>query len=142
MANEKSDSKNYGYDTCGTSSSTIFSSGSALSSSAATRGFLCGSVTTGLEVATQNYMEKYSDRLETFKTYPVKPYHPRPSELAALGFYYVGPHDRVRCFSCNIDVHNFEEMDLVLNEHYRWSCGNCAYLKHIENFKKQEYLQY
>jgi hypothetical protein len=138
MANEMSDSKNY--DTCGTTSSTIFSSGSALSSNSATRGF--SSVTSALGFATQNYMEKYSDRLETFKAYPVKPYHPRPSELAALGFYYVGPRDRVRCFCCNIDVHNFEETDLVLNEHYRWSCGNCAYLKHIANFKKQDYLRY
>jgi hypothetical protein len=106
--------------------------GSALSSNATTRGFSYAS--TGY--ATQKYMEKYSDRLETFKAYPVKPYHPRPSELAALGFYYIGPRDKVKCFSCNICVHNFEETDLVLNEHYRWSCGNCDYLKHIASFRK------
>ena len=81
-------------------------------------------------------MTKYSHRLESFSTYPIKPYHPRPSELAALGFYYVGRDDKVKCFSCNICVHNWEAGDLVLNEHYRWALGNCRYLNHITNFRQ------
>ena len=80
-------------------------------------------------------MATYTDRLDTFRTYPVKPYHPRPSELAALGFYYVGRDDKVKCFSCNHCIHNWEASDLVLNEHYRWALGNCRYLNHITSFR-------
>jgi hypothetical protein len=80
-------------------------------------------------------MDSYSARLETFKTYPVKPFHPRPSELAALGFYYLGLDDKVKCFSCNLRLHHWEQSDLVLNEHYRWSLGDCRFMNHINNFR-------
>ena len=97
---------------------------------------LGGATCTDSSIFKYKNMANYTDRLETFERYPIKPYHPRPSELAALGFYYLGIADKVKCFSCNSCVCNWESTDLVLNEHYRWALGHCPYLNYINNFRK------
>lgn len=81
-------------------------------------------------------MSKYTHRLDSFTSYPIKAYHPRPSELAALGFYYEGAGDKVRCFSCNVGLCNWVTSDFVMNEHHRWSLGKCRYLNHINSFRQ------
>jgi hypothetical protein len=79
-------------------------------------------------------MAEYSKRLETFKDYSPRPFHPRASELAALGFFYLGNGDKVQCFCCGICIHDWQASDMVLNEHARWSLGKCNFLRHITNF--------
>jgi hypothetical protein len=80
-------------------------------------------------------MRDYTNRLNTFINFPTQPFGPRPSELAALGLYYLGISDKTRCFSCKTVFHNWETSDLVLNEHFRWSLGRCGYLNHVMNYK-------
>jgi hypothetical protein len=81
-------------------------------------------------------MSSYIHRLESFESYPVRPYHPRPSELAALGFYYLGLSDNVKCFCCNLILCNWEIHDCAMREHYKHSLGTCAYVNHINNFRQ------
>jgi hypothetical protein len=86
-----------------------------------------------METYRQRGMNTYAGRMESYNTYPLKPFHPRPSELAASGFFYLGTKDKVKCHSCNIVLYNWEDTDLAMNEHARWSLGTCAYLNHILN---------
>ena len=78
-------------------------------------------------------MQYYSDRLETFKNFPIKAYGPRPSELASLGFYYLNRgSDVVGCFSCYIEISDWGETEDILNKHL--SLGPCEYMDHIMNY--------
>lgn len=44
-----------------------------------------------------------------------------PKELAKTGFYYIGPHDQVKCYICQIQVSSWEMGDDEITEHIRWS---------------------
>eukprot|EP00079_Xenopus_tropicalis_P033431 XP_017947202.1 PREDICTED: uncharacterized protein LOC100487218 [Xenopus tropicalis] len=43
--------------------------------------------------------------------------HLSPNDLAQAGFYYVGPGDRVRCFSCGGEVENWQPGHVPLSQH-------------------------
>jgi hypothetical protein len=90
--------------------------------------------TLGKRPINNQLMADYSKRLETFKEYSPRPFHPRASELAALGFFYLGNGDKVQCFCCGICIHDWQASDMVLNEHARWSLGKCNFLRHITSF--------
>lgn len=73
-----------------------------------------------------------SFRLQSFNNWTVA--HVSPEALAAAGFYYVGPDDKVRCFCCSIEIGRWAVNDDPLVEHISWSsrcrfalnlpCGN------------------
>ncbi|XP_065349803.1 death-associated inhibitor of apoptosis 1-like [Cloeon dipterum] len=42
-------------------------------------------------------------------------------ELAAAGFYYMGPEDNVICFFCRVQIKGWETDDKADTEHKRWS---------------------
>lgn len=73
-----------------------------------------------------------SSRLQSFDNWPVS--YVSPETLAAAGFYYIGPDDKVRCFCCSIEIGRWTENDDPLEEHKFWSsrcrfalnlpCGN------------------
>lgn len=65
-------------------------------------------------------------RLATFKTWPLSVNFP-PEQLVALGFYYAGYADCIRCFSCGVGLKSWEQRDDVLTEHARWR-PNCPFL--------------
>lgn len=48
--------------------------------------------------------------------------------LEKTGFYYIGPHDQVKCFFCGTEVASWEVGDNEVIEHRRWS-PNCPLLK-------------
>ncbi|XP_041434090.1 uncharacterized protein LOC121398819 isoform X2 [Xenopus laevis] len=52
--------------------------------------------------------------------------HLSPNDLAEAGFYYVGPWDRVRCFSCGKRLHNWQPGDVPLTRHLN-SFPGCLY---------------
>jgi Inhibitor of Apoptosis domain len=45
----------------------------------------------------------------------------RCMDLAKDGFYYLGPHDKVRCVFCNLEVYKWEIMDQVHEEHMKFN---------------------
>ena len=51
-------------------------------------------------------------------------------ELAEGGFYMIARRDVVRCFSCNVVVHDWERSDNVIDEHRRYS-PNCSFLNKL-----------
>jgi baculoviral IAP repeat-containing protein 7/8 len=55
-------------------------------------------------------------------TAPVK-----PSELAEAGFYFIGPHDCVKCFYCDGELCNWKKGEIPWTEHRRWF-PNCQFL--------------
>ena len=69
-------------------------------------------------------MESY--RLSTFIRFPSNsPVNPRV--LAAVGFFYTGYKDRVKCFSCANCVDNWTIEDDVTSSH--WHKGGCAFMQ-------------
>ncbi|XP_015196862.2 baculoviral IAP repeat-containing protein 2 isoform X2 [Lepisosteus oculatus] len=62
-------------------------------------------------------MRHEQDRLETFQSWHLT--NITPSELAKAGFYYLGPADRVACFTCGGQLSNWEPGDRALSEHQR-----------------------
>jgi Inhibitor of Apoptosis domain len=51
------------------------------------------------------------------------------NELAMLGFYYIGPVDKVKCFFCHVQIDLWVPEDNVLIEHLRWS-PYCSLINH------------
>eukprot|EP00079_Xenopus_tropicalis_P038901 XP_017952672.1 PREDICTED: baculoviral IAP repeat-containing protein 2-like [Xenopus tropicalis] len=62
--------------------------------------------------------DEYS-RLETYQGHCHHFPHNNQQRLARAGFYYVGPEDRVRCFSCGGELENWEPGDVPLTRHRR-----------------------
>uniref|UniRef100_A0A6J0TTK0 Baculoviral IAP repeat-containing protein 2 n=1 Tax=Pogona vitticeps TaxID=103695 RepID=A0A6J0TTK0_9SAUR len=56
-------------------------------------------------------------RLLTFKSWHLS--FMSPSSLAKAGFYYVGPGDKVACFTCGGQLSNWEPKDNAMSEHQR-----------------------
>ena len=49
----------------------------------------------------------YDKRLESYTHWPK--HHPmRPESLAGAGFYYTGFSDKVRCFCCELTLHQWD----------------------------------
>lgn len=44
-----------------------------------------------------------------------------PRILAKIGFFYIGPYDRVKCNFCRIYIENWEINDVEISEHIKWS---------------------
>ena len=77
--------------------------------------------------ATLDYMW-YDKRLESFTYWPK--HHPmRPESLSGAGFYYTGFSDKVRCFSCEPTLQQWEVFDCALEQHKKHSNGNCNFFK-------------
>ncbi|OCT59021.1 uncharacterized protein LOC108703938 [Xenopus laevis] len=54
--------------------------------------------------------------------------HLSPHDLSQAGFYYVGPGDRVRCFSCGGELENWQPGDVPLTRHQQ-SFPDCPYVR-------------
>lgn len=65
-----------------------------------------------------NYIKEI-DRLQSFANWPVD--FIDKHILAKIGFYYFGDSDRVKCFVCSIEIHNWEEGDDPVADHKRHS---------------------
>eukprot|EP00079_Xenopus_tropicalis_P017459 XP_004917410.1 PREDICTED: uncharacterized protein LOC101733194 [Xenopus tropicalis] len=67
-------------------------------------------------------------RIESYKVAKKHFPYQTSDELAWAGFYYVGPGDRVRCFSCGGEVDNWEPEDVPLTRH-QLSFPHCSYVQ-------------
>lgn len=59
-------------------------------------------------------------RLRTFNKHWPHSYI-TPRVLAKIGFYYVEPHDQVKCHFCEVQVSSWEIGDNEVEEHEKWS---------------------
>lgn len=81
---------------------------------------------TSIQMST-NDLNREENRLKTFDaSWPHAFISPRI--LAKTGFYYIGPHDQVKCYFCKVEVSSWEMGDNEVTEHSRWS-PNCPLLK-------------
>jgi len=77
-----------------------------------------------------NDLSREENRLKTFDTnWPLTFISPRI--LAKTGFYYLGPHDQVKCYFCKVEISSWESGDNEVSEHSRWS-PNCPLLRRRE----------
>ena len=70
----------------------------------------------------------YDKRLESFAYWP-KGHPMRPESLAGAGFYYTGFSDKVRCFCCELTLHQWEVFDCALEQHKKHCKGDYNFLK-------------
>lgn len=75
------------------------------------------------------YMTDYFLRKSTFNNWP-KQMSQTGQEMAAAGFYYPGFGDRVICFMCGNNLHNWETTDVAKVEHKR-HFPSCKFSKMI-----------
>jgi hypothetical protein len=70
----------------------------------------------------------YESRIQSFRgKWPKYLGGPTPEDLARAGFFYLGEGDKVKCFSCGVSLHEWEQKDSAYLEHARWS-PECHYL--------------
>ncbi|OCT58935.1 hypothetical protein XELAEV_18001424mg [Xenopus laevis] len=93
-------------------------------------------------------MRDKQNRLETYRGHRHHFPHNNRWHLSQAGFYYVGPGDRVWCFSCGGELENWKYWDDPLTRH-RLSFPNCPYVlelaaKRLRNLSTElnEYLSY
>ncbi|KAM9833564.1 E3 ubiquitin-protein ligase XIAP [Syngnathus typhle] len=94
-------------------------------------------------VLESDFMADYSqmsDRLHSFNGSTLAEQVP-PERLARAGFYYTGPADRVRCFSCRMNVENWCRGDIPVERHKEVS-PLCTFLSctHRTNFQHSTQL--
>ena len=79
-------------------------------------------------------------RLQSYSRWP-KNHHKTPDELFPAGFYYTGVADKVRCYSCGVELNRWEPNDIPWVEHARFS-PTCEFLraKKTEFFIDQVYM--
>ena len=79
-------------------------------------------------------------RLQSYSRWP-KDHHKTPDELFPAGFYYTGVADKVRCYSCGVELNRWEPNDIPWVEHARFS-PTCEFLraKKTEFFIDQVYM--
>ncbi|CAK9799602.1 Apoptosis inhibitor IAP [Anthophora plagiata] len=65
-------------------------------------------------------------RLQSFQNWPIT--YIEPEKLAAAGFYYTGESDKVRCFECQVEICQWEEGDVPMVDHQRWS-ARCRFIR-------------
>ncbi|OCT59022.1 hypothetical protein XELAEV_18001512mg [Xenopus laevis] len=73
-------------------------------------------------------MSDEHNRLETYGGYSCRFPYSNPQSLSRAGFYYVGPGDRVRCFSCGGELENWEYWDVPFTRH-QLSFPGCPYVR-------------
>jgi len=84
------------------------------------------SESTSIQMST-NDLSREENRLKTFDAnWPHSFISPRI--LAKTGFYYIGPHDQVKCYFCKVEISSWELGDNEVTEHSRWS-PNCSLLR-------------
>ncbi|XP_061818857.1 baculoviral IAP repeat-containing protein 2 [Nerophis lumbriciformis] len=71
-------------------------------------------------------MRREQDRLDSFRGWSLTII--TPAELAKAGFCYLGPGDRVGCFSCGGQLSNWEPGDRAACEHQR-HYPNCRFVR-------------
>lgn len=69
-------------------------------------------------------------RMGTFKNWPVQ--HLTPSQMAKVGFYYIGRGDEVRCAFCKVEMMSWDLDDDPEEEHARWA-PHCRRVKKLRN---------
>lgn len=69
-----------------------------------------------LEVDDAESFSLIKSRLESFRGSSLVQRVPA-EKLAQAGFYFIGPPDRVRCFSCHITVENWCRGDRPVERH-------------------------
>ena len=65
-------------------------------------------------------------RLDSFSDWKLA--SPTPNQLAAVGFYYTGDADRVRCFECKIEIRNWDASKCAFEQHKKWM-PRCSFIK-------------
>ena len=70
-------------------------------------------------------MEK---RLASFPVDWEEKYPHSPAHMAAAGWTYIGPRDRVQCLDCNGKVYMWEKKDCPVGEHMRFN-PQCKFVK-------------
>jgi len=78
---------------------------------------------------TSMYMENYIDRLKTFEHWSPQ-IQPNKYQLASCGLYYLGQHDRCKCFRCGIVLYHWKSTDDAFLEHHKHS-PNCQFLRMV-----------
>lgn len=73
----------------------------------------------------------YISREQMFENWP-KQLIPKPSNLIKNGFYYTNVGDRVTCFCCGVTIKQWNESDIIENEHSKWE-PNCLFAKMVSN---------
>lgn len=66
------------------------------------------------------------ERVKTFDNWPLDWLD--KFELARTGMFYTGDGDKVKCYFCEVEIGRWEEHDLPVPEHLRWS-PNCPLLR-------------
>ncbi|KAM9469778.1 E3 ubiquitin-protein ligase XIAP isoform 1-T2 [Clarias gariepinus] len=72
-----------------------------------------------------------STRLNSFRAFPHSPQVPA-ERLARAGFYFTGESDRVRCFSCQHTIEDWNQDDVPVERHKSVSPA-CVFLKCVHN---------
>jgi hypothetical protein len=78
----------------------------------------------------------YTDRMETFKTWP-KAMPIKAKDLCSAGFYYTGLSDKVKCFYCGLGLNEWNAIDIPLAEHEKHA-PNCGFVQLMLNGKEEE----
>ena len=92
-------------------------------------------------------MSSYSNRSITFELAPAWPKPNIPVlQLASVGLYYTGIEDLTRCFSCCVDIFDWDEKSDPLKRHFI-SSPNCPFIRkvfqqEIEQFCKKDFAMY
>ncbi|XP_043927008.1 baculoviral IAP repeat-containing protein 2-like isoform X2 [Protopterus annectens] len=81
-------------------------------------------------------MSSEEARIKSFHSWPLT--FLSSEELAKAGFYFVGPGDKVACFSCGGQLKNLEPRDDVVSEHRR-HYPDCSFVSDkLQSRKPQE----
>ncbi|OCT59000.1 hypothetical protein XELAEV_18001490mg [Xenopus laevis] len=98
----------------------------------------------GSSISGQKPLGTMSDeynRLDTYRGHSHHFPHNNQRSLSRAGFYYVGPGDRVRCFSCGGELENWQPGDEPLTQH-RLSFPDCPYVLELEAEMSSIFGQY
>ncbi len=77
----------------------------------------------------KNHLKYFQERLRTFQYWPSQ-IRPDKYALAHSGFVYLGKSDRVKCFCCGIECHEWKTDDNAWLEHQKHS-PNCEYINMV-----------
>jgi len=87
----------------------------------------------------RSIMERQENRVKSFDRLKVN--FINKDSLARDGFYYIGPHDQVKCYFCNVEVKIFNEGGTIFHKHNIWY-PFCSSKKYIESLTKSRDLSY
>lgn len=73
-------------------------------------------------------MENIQNRIESFDN--CKFLEVSKHELSRCGFYFIGPLDMVKCFSCGVEVGLWDSSEDIFDVHCRWR-PNCKFLSEM-----------